>query len=362
MRRRFWAMGLVALFGLLVFLGGCRGREATPPSQPSGTTEAGEAGKAVPGGEKPTVQALTFGTSSVGSTYYTMSVGMADILTRETGINVTVEPRGGANPNVLALKDKKIDMAMLTSLAVYHGYLGIEQFAKEGKIPLRVIMQGQKSLRNIVVRNASGIKTPADLKGKKFIGIRPAATDVEMVTYALLDAYGIPRDSLQILQSTETNETIEALKIGTADGAIIQAGVGAGNLMELAQSTDVTFLSIPDEKLNLMLQKLGPAFCKGVIPAGTYKGQTADVQVPAVTTVIAVREDMPEDLAYTLTKALMDNLDKIAAIHSVGKEWTIQSTLEPPPAPFHPGAIKYFRERGVWTSELDNIQTELLKM
>lgn len=305
---------------------------------------------------------LAFGTSSVGSTFYIMSVGMANLITKKTGMNITAEAVGGSDANVRGLKDKKIDLAMLNANAITSAYLGIEQFAKGGKIPLRVFVQGQESLRYILVRKASGVKSPADLKGKKYIGKRRAAVDVEMVTYAVLKAYNIPRESVRMLEVAETNEALEALKTGAVDGATIQAGVRASNLMELANDIDIQFLSIPDDKLQLMLQDLGPAFHKGVVPAGVYKGQNYVIQIPALLTCIASRADFPEDLAYTITKTLMDNQETLKAIHAVGSEWTLENTLKSPPAPFHPGAIKYFKEKGVWNTTLDQMQQQILKL
>lgn len=316
------------------------------------------------GQAKPSIQpsALTMGTSSVGSTFYIMSVGMANLISKKTGINMTAEAVGGSDANVRALKDKKIDFAMLNANAITSGYLGTEQYAKLGKIPLRVLIQGQESLRYIIVRKASGIKSPADLRGKKLIGKRRAAVDVEMVTNAMLKAYNLTKENVTILETAETNESLEAVKTGSVDGAVIQAGARASNLMELANDIDVTFLSIPDDKLQLMLKDLGPAFHKGVVPPRTYKDQGQVIQIPSLLTCIVTRADFPEDLAYTITKTLMDNQEALTAIHSVGKEWTMENTLKSPPAPFHPGAMKYFKEKGVWNTNLDQMQQQILKL
>jgi len=305
---------------------------------------------------------LAFGTSSIGSAFYIISVGMGDIISKKTGINISVESVGGSDANARALTQKKIDLAILNSISVATAYMGEGPFAKEGKADLRVIAQGQQALRNLVARSASGIKTPADLKGKKFIGKRPALADLEMITHALLKAYGVPKDSLKILQTAETKEALEALKMGSADGAIIPAGLRSSTLLELAQSVDVTFLSISDDKMGRILEELGPAFHEGVIPKGTYKGQMEDVKVPALLAEIAVRADFPEDLAYLLTKTLMESEKELANVHSVGKEWTVSNTLRPPPAPFHSGAIKYFKERGLWSPALEKFQEKLSKI
>jgi len=305
---------------------------------------------------------LSFGTSSVGSSNYVITVGMANILTKKGGINVTAEAVGGGDANIRALKDKRIDMAMLNSYSATNAFLGIEQFSKVGKLPLRTLIQGQERYSYIIVRKASGIKTPADLKGKKFIGKRRALGDIEAVTNAMLQAYNVPKDSVKILETAETNEAIEALKTGAVDGAQIPGGSRASNLMDLARDVDVAFLSIPDDKFQLMLKDLGPAFQEGEVPAGIYKGQDHPIQVPLLLLGVTVRLDFPEETAYKVTKTLMESQKELEAVHNVGKEWTLKNTLKKPPVPFHPGAIKYFKEKGAWSAALERTQQQLLKM
>jgi TRAP transporter TAXI family solute receptor len=305
---------------------------------------------------------LSFGTASVGSSNYVITVGMANILTKNAGINVTAEAVGGTDANIRALRDKKIDMGMLNSDAVTNAFLGTEQFAKAGKFGLRILVQGQERYNYIIFRKASGIKTPADLRGKKFIGRRRALGDIEKVTTAMLNAYSVPQDSVRILETAETNEALEALKTGAVDGACVPGGQRASNLMDLANDADVFFNSFPDDKLNLMLKEIGIPFLKGVVPPGIYKGQTEPIQTTLLLLGVSVRHDFPEETAYRVTKTLMESQKELAAVHNVGKEWTMENTLKKPPAPFHPGAIKYFKEKGAWTPVLDQAQQELLKM
>lgn len=305
---------------------------------------------------------LSFGTASVGSSNYVITVGMANIITKRAGINVTAEAVGGADANVRGLKDKRIDLGMLNSYATASAFLGIEQFAKIGKVPLRVLVQGQERYNYIVVRKASGIKTPADLRGKKFIGKRRALGDIGVVTNAMLKVYNTPKDAVKILETAETNEAIEALKTGAVDGAQLPGGARASNLMDLAQDVDVVFLSIPSDKFELMLKEMGPAFQEGVVSAGTYKGQDYPLHLPLLLLSVAVRADFQEDTAYKITKTLMENQKDLEAVHNVGKEWTLKNTLRKPAAPFHTGAIKYFKEKKVWTPALEQVQQQLLKL
>jgi TRAP transporter TAXI family solute receptor len=182
-----------------------------------------------------------------------------------------------------------------------------------------------------------------------------------MITNALLKAYGIPVASVKLLQTIETNEAVEALKTGMADGAIIPAGLRSSTLLGLTQSVDITFLSISEEKMKQILRELGPAFQEAIIPKGTYRGQTEDVRAPALIAVIAVRSDFPEDLAYTITKTILESEKELQAVHFEAKEWNVKNSLRLPPAPLHPGAIRYFKEKGLWSVELEKYNEMLLK-
>jgi TRAP transporter TAXI family solute receptor len=251
---------------------------------------------------------------------------------------------------------------MLNSYAITNAFLGIEQYSKTGRIPLRVLTQGQERFNYIIARKDSGIKAPADLQGKKFIGKRRALRDIEAVADALFKAYKVTKDSVKVLETSETNEALDALKTGAVDAIEVPGGVRASNLMNLAGDVDVLFLSIPDDKLDVMLDELGPAFQKGIVPAGTYKGQNEAIQLPMLLLGVTVRADFPEETAYKITKTLIESQKELQAVHSVGKEWTTENALKKPPAPFHPGAVKYFKEKGLWNDQLDQTQQKLLKM
>jgi TRAP transporter TAXI family solute receptor len=298
------------------------------------------------------LDALSLGTSSVGSAFYTLAVGMADLLGRETGISLTAEPVGGSDANLRALKARKVDLAVINADSAAAAFNGVEQFSADGKVPIRLMAQGQLSLRQIVARRDAGIDTPADLAGKRFVMRRKALREMETLGRALLAAYGLREQDVTVLETAETNDAIEALKIGSADAAIVPGGVPASFLSDLTEASDVRFLSLPDDKLAEILTALGPAFRKGIVPAGTYRGQDADVAAPAVAAVLVARADIPADSVYALTKAVFEHPERLRTIHSAGRDWTVQNTLTAPPVPFHPGAARYFKEIGAWREDL----------
>ena len=132
-------------------------------------------------------QAISFGTSSVGSIFYTMSIIFADVITKKGGISVTVEPVGGSDATVRGMEAKKVEMGMVNASSAADAYNGVGSFAKTGKVPIGLICQGMDSLRQIVVRSDSGIKTIKDLAGKKFIAKRRALPEMEKIVDILFE-------------------------------------------------------------------------------------------------------------------------------------------------------------------------------
>jgi TRAP transporter TAXI family solute receptor len=294
-------------------------------------------------------KALSFGTSSMGSAFYTLSVVISNVITKHGGISVTVEPVGGSDATLRGIGAKKVEIGMVNANSAVDALAGAGSYSKVGKIPISLIAQGQDSLRQIVVRADSGIKTPKDFPGKKLIARRKANQEIEVIANLLFDLYGVDKKEVKILETAESNEAVEALKMGTVDAAILPGGVPASFLLDLAQSTKVVFLSIPDDKLSTMLKRLGPAFHRGIIPPNTYRGQNYEVRVPAMSSLIVCRSDLPEETVYKITKSIFENYEEIKAGHSAGKDWNLQNTLKAPPLPFHPGAVRYFKEAGVWS-------------
>jgi TRAP transporter TAXI family solute receptor len=293
-------------------------------------------------------KAISMGTSSMGSPFYALSVVIANAVTKATGINVGVQPSGGSDGTVRGLLANKVEIGMINADTAVEAYNGIGLYTKLGKVPIRLIAQGQDSLRQIVVRADSGIETPADLVGKRFIARRRSNLEIEVIANLLLQEYGIDKKKVKIIETVEANDAVEALKLGSADAALLPAGLNASFLMDLFRSTKMRFLSIPDDKLNAMIKKMGAAWHKSTIPANMYYGQDQPVKTLGVRALIVCRADLPEDMVYKITKAIFSSHNDIAAAHSAGKEWSLQNTVKDEPIPFHSGAIRYFKEVEVW--------------
>ena len=302
--------------------------------------------------------ALRMGTSSSGSVPYILTVGFTSMLTKHAGIAATTEPVGGSSANVFAIAADKIDLAFSTTFAAYQGYHGLKPFKKKAAIGLFV--QGAPSYRHVIVRTGSGIDKPEDLAGKTMIGIRPALPEIGLMTNALLKVYNLT-GKVRVVSTTNTPEAINAIKSDTVDAVVLPASARTSYVTQLCRDGKIKFLSIPDDKLKAMRALLPRSLSSVTLPANTYPGQDKPMPTFGVRSIFIAASRLSDDTVYTVTKTLFDNIDEFHKFHATAKEWTLQETLADPVIPFHPGAIRYFKEKKLWTPAMDKEQEELKK-
>ncbi|WP_102348912.1 TAXI family TRAP transporter solute-binding subunit [Bacillus sp. Marseille-P3661] len=308
-------------------------------------------------------QTVSIGTSSAGSLYNILTVGFADIVSKNTSISASAITTGGADATLRAIGDGKTDMGMVHTWALRRAYAGEEPF--EQKVDVRQVLQGQETGVYLIARADAGIETPADLKGKRLIGKRPALKSIDEFTATVLDVYGLTEDDVKVMQTSETNETVQALEQGTVDAVVLPGGIATPQVAQLAQTTDVVFVKITDDKMQEIMNH--PNVTNGafisVNPAGTYKGQDEDYPFLTYSTVLAGASSLSDELVYEIVKGLDENKDQLSAVHASGGAWVAENSIKNTnfSVPFHPGAIKYFEEKGIWTDELQKRQDELLK-
>src|SRR5690606_3514665 len=133
------------------------------------------------------------------SPFYAITVGISEVINKHANMTTTVEPVGGDIPNVRSLEAGHIEMALLNSLFTFNGYYGLEPF--EQPVDIRIVAQGQPSFRHIIVRNDSGIKTPEDLEGKSIIAIRPGLPELEQITLAMMEVYGVDKSKVNMIST-----------------------------------------------------------------------------------------------------------------------------------------------------------------
>ncbi|MBQ6005564.1 MAG: TAXI family TRAP transporter solute-binding subunit [Selenomonadaceae bacterium] len=275
------------------------------------------------GGDKE--QFINIATGGTAGTYYPIGGAIAEVLNKN-GMNASAQSTGASVANINMLKDKQVELAIVQNDITYYAVNGEEMFKEGGKIEnLNGIASLYPETCQFIVREDSGIKSITDLKGKR-VAVGAAGSGAEANARQILEAYGITYDDVneQFLSFAEGSY---ALKDGTVDAAFVTAGYPTASVQDIASQNKIRLLPVGDEQIKKLSEKY-PFYTKTTVPAGTYQGFDQEVQTVSVMAILVANDKIDAALGEKLTKAIFDNLDKIAAAHSAGKNITKDGALK----------------------------------
>jgi TRAP transporter TAXI family solute receptor len=284
---------------------------------------------------------LTGGTSGV---YYPMGVALAKIYGEKIpDTRPSVQATKASVENLNLLQQGKGELAFTLGDSLAFAWEGNEEAGFRNKLTkLRGMAAIYPNYIQVVASKDSGIKTLADLKGKR-LSVGAPKSGTELNARAILQGAGLTYKDLGKVEYLPFGESVDLMKNRQLDATLQSAGLGVAAIRDLASSVDIVVVEVPGS----VIDKVGAPYVKATIPANTYTGQMADIQTAAVVNYLVTRSDLKDDLVYAMTKATFDNLPELAAAHSAGKEITLDGALKGMPIPLHPGAERYFREKGV---------------
>ena len=303
--------------------------------------------------------AVRIGTSSVGSVFYTIAVGMSEIIQKHAKVSASVQPLGGSTANVIGIGNKKIEFAIANAFASSSGYYGRFNFKKP--IEVRLVLQGQPSYRAILVRKGANIRTPKDLEGKTVVARRRALPEMELVMKAFIKVHGLDASAIKIVATTNTPEVNKAFRTGTIDAAIMPFSRKSPQIEEPARNGVFEFLYLDKTKQQEMLKILPAAIYGDTFEPNVFSGQTKPVHTVGMNTYLVTHPGVSDETVYNVVKAILENLDEFASYHRAGRQYNAKAALSNVALPFHNGAVRYFKEKGLWTPALESKQAELLK-
>jgi len=291
------------------------------------------------------VKEITILTGGSAGTYYPIGGAMAQAITEYApGIKATAVTSGASVVNARKVGAGEAEFGLMQNDVAYYAYNGVEMF-KDNKIDkLRGVATLYPEIIQIVTLKESGIKTVYDLKGKKVaVGAPGSGTAVDALQ--ILNAAGIDESNTDI-RYLDFKEVADALKDRTIDAGFIVAGIPTSAVSDVAAVREVGIVEVPDE-IYQKLKEQYPFYTQVTIPAGTYPGVDEDVKTVAVLAMLATNADLPEDLVYEVTKAIFEHRDILEAAHKRAADITLETALEGMPIPLHPGAEKYYKEKGL---------------
>jgi TRAP transporter TAXI family solute receptor len=300
--------------------------------------------------------------SRAGSAAYAAGVGISALISKYVGVK-TVPEAGAAAKNAVLLHKKEVHFSNVQSDTAYEAVRGLESFKELGKMNIRLMFTPSLTTPcAFIVRRDSGITSVRDLKGKKVMSVNPSSPAFTKSADMMLEAMGMSRKDITAIQFSGFAEAGPALQEGRISACIHPhpaTGIGPF-LQEFNASVPARLIAAPWDRLEPLLPKY-PYFSKAVLSAKDYGDITnnKDLITIGFKDLVVCRGDLPENLVFEAMKAIFDHLEELYSYHPVTKSWT-DDPLSPPIVPFHPGAIKYYKGKGLWTKELEDKQKKLL--
>lgn len=287
---------------------------------------------------------MIMGTGGTSGTYYAFGGVLGQYIKNHAGIDVHVVSTDGSKANIESIDAGDYQLGTVQSDVMAYAWQGSRSFESTGKIDSFRVVAGLYAESVQLITMDPAIQSVADLKGKA-VSIGAPGSGVYFNAMDVLAAAGLTENDIQAQYQSFADST-DALKDGKIDAAFIVAGAPTAAITELT-TTNSAFLVPIDGDVASKLMADCPFYTVYTIPAGTYNGQTEDVDTVTVKATLIVSANASDDDVYALTKAIFDNVDAIAAENGKGAELSIENATSGMTAPFHAGAAKYFAEKGV---------------
>ena len=287
------------------------------------------------------INILTGGTSGV---YYPLGVAIGKIYSDKIpNVKTQVQATKASVENLILLQQGRGELAFTLGDSLKAAWEGDEEAGFKIKLDkLRTIGAIYPNYIQIVATSDSGIRTLADLKGKS-LSVGAPKSGTELNSRAILAAAGMTYKNMGKVEYLPFAESVDLMKNRQLNATLQSAGLGVASLKDLSTSTEITVVSVP----KAVVDKIGPPFVPAMIPANTYTGQDKDVPTAAVVNYLVTSSAVSDDLAYQMTRLIFESLPELVTAHAAGKEIKLEAAATGSPVPLHPGAIRYYKEKGL---------------
>lgn len=291
------------------------------------------------------VSYMSIATGGTSGTYYPIGGAIASAVTKAGKIQCTAETGNASVANANLIATEGIEVAMVQNDITYWAVNGELMFQGKPLKNIRTIAALYPEHVHVVITNGSKINKMTDLKGKR-VGVGAPGSGVEGDVQAIFKMAGLTYNDLKKADFLDFAATASRFKDNQIDAGFVVAGYPVAAIMDLTTTKNVGLLSFDDAFL-AKLNKEYPFLVKSVIPGKTYRGIDKDTATPAVMAILITYDKVPEQDVYDFTKAMFDGIEDIHAAHAKGKEITLKGALDGLTAPLHPGAARFYREKGM---------------
>lgn len=290
---------------------------------------------------------LSIATGGTGGVYYPLGGGLANVLSKAIpGVEATAEVTSASVDNIKLVGAGRADIAFTLGDTAADGVNGVGKFKE--KVPVRSVAVLYANKSQWVTVEGTGINRMQDLKGRRIATGAPGS-GTEIIALRILEAYGIDPEKDVKREKLSVAESVNAIKDRKIEAFFWSGGVPTAAVTDLAATPGMKIKLLDHaDVIPKLVQKWGPLYVKGTIPANAYPGQEKDVAVADVWNLLVVSDKMDEQLAYQITKAVFEGKDELAGVHAEAKNLDLKNQYAVgSPVPFHPGAVKYFKEKGL---------------
>ena len=293
-------------------------------------------------------QNISIATGGTGGVYYPMGGAMASILSKSIpGLQATAEVTGGSVDNLKLIASGKPYIGFTMTDASQDAFTGVEKF-KKNKEPLKTLMILYPNRMHVVTVEGTGVNTMKDLKGKRVSTGSPGSA-TEVMAFRLLEAAGLDKDKDIKRERLGAAESVNAIKDGKIDVFFWVGGLPTAAVTDLA-NTPGTKLKLIDhaELVDVMNSKYGKLYLSDTISKSVYRGMSADNKQATVMNILVCHENLDEKTAYNIVKTVFEHKADLVAAHKEAENLNLSDQKQnATPIPFHPGALRYFKEKGI---------------
>jgi len=293
-------------------------------------------------------QNISIATGGTGGVYYPLGGGMAAVLSKYVpGLQATAEVTGGSVANLQLINTGKPYLGMTMADATLDAYKGEDKF-KGKPVPVRTLLIMYPNRMHVVTVEGSGINTMKDLKGKR-VSTGSGGSATEVMAFRVIEAAGLDKDRDMKRERLGVAESVNAIKDRKIDAFFWVGGLPTAAVTDLANTPGVKLKLIDHAELvPAMNKKHGELYVADVIPKDIYHGLDKDNRIASVNNLLVAHQNMDDKTAYAIVKAVFDHKDELVRTHKEAENIKLENQkASASPVPWHPGAVKYFAEKGI---------------
>jgi TRAP transporter TAXI family solute receptor len=302
------------------------------------------------GAPAPERRFLSVGTAPPGGAFFVVGGALGEVLNEygaEHGWQVTSEATKGSQENIRRLSTGELDFALSNAAITYFGVRG--EAGWERAHEMRAVMTLAPNVALFITPEGSGVETLQDLAGKRVV-IGPAGAGFGFFVQPILEAHGVSYDDFELLNGTQA-AAVGFLADGSAAAAFLGGAVPTSSITQAATSQDIHFVPFEDEAVEELVE-IYPFFDRATIPAGTYRNQDEEfrgMNVGSMHLITSAGQD--EELVYQVTRTIWENRERVVEKHPAGRAIQERVVVRDTGTEFHPGAIRFYREIGIWPED-----------